>query len=124
MLRFAKVTGRAGKTTGQYKFWFNIVDDSGLQKCIDLEDNDLWKKIEEVNLVLIPRKRHNEPECLAAKQVELQKLRDFDTFVEVEDTGQSRISTTWVLWWKGTEVRARLPDGSKRKEGSGRIHPV
>ena len=57
----AKVTGRGGKATSQYKFWFNIIDDAGLQKCVDLEDKDMWSKIGEVNVVLIPRKRHSEP---------------------------------------------------------------
>jgi hypothetical protein len=45
---------------------------------------------------------------MIAKQVELNKLKEFDTYEEVEDLGQDRISTTWVLWNKGSEVRARL----------------
>ena len=34
---------------------------------------------EEVNLVLIPRHEHDDPEWTRAKEVELQKLRDFGT---------------------------------------------
>jgi hypothetical protein len=64
--------------------------------------------MEDVNIVTIPRIRHGESDCVKAKEVELNKLKEFDTFVEVEDNGQTRITTTWVLWWKGDIIRARL----------------
>ena len=63
---------------------------------------------EEVLAVMMPREMKDSPECLAAKEVELQKLKDFDTYQEVKDDGQSRITTTWVLTMKGKEVKARL----------------
>ena len=49
---------------------------------------------EEVNLVLIPKIEHSSAECIKAKQVKLQKLENFGTYMEVEDIGQFRISTT------------------------------
>ena len=64
--------------------------------------------IESVNIVLIPKREHMQQDCLAAKDTELQKLSHFDTYEIVHDTGQERISTTWVLWKKGEETRARL----------------
>ena len=48
------------------------------------------------------------PECQEAKIEELKKLKQFDTFKEVPDEGQFRISTTWVLWEKNGAIRARL----------------
>lgn len=38
----------------------------------------------------------------------VEKLRNFGTYVEVDDVGQPRISTRWILWYKGEEVQARL----------------
>ena len=46
---------------------------------------------------LVPRNKHGDEECVKAKNVELQKLQDFCTYEEVDDVGQNRISTTWVL---------------------------
>ena len=63
---------------------------------------------EEVLAVMLPKERRDSPECMAAKEAELQKLKDFDTYKVVEDTGQPRITTTWVLTLKGLEVKARL----------------
>ncbi len=63
---------------------------------------------EEVLAVILPKERRDSPECMEAKQLELQKLIDFETYEEVEDEGQDRITTTWVLTLKGHEVKARL----------------
>ena len=63
---------------------------------------------EEVLAVMLPKERRDSPECIAAKETELQKLKDFDTYQEVEDEGQNRITTTWVLTLKGHDVKARL----------------
>ena len=66
------------------------------------------KKENQVYIVTIPRSRHGDEDCVAAKEVELEKLRSFDVFEEVPFAGQQCISTRWVLWMKGQEVRARL----------------
>ena len=63
---------------------------------------------EDVLAVMLPKERRDSPECIAAKEAELQKLKDFDTYREVADEGQTRITTTWVLTLKGLEVKARL----------------
>ena len=107
----ATILGRAGKATGQYKTWFNVRrEKDGEQMSLDLGKGTLWRNLEEndVYVVTVPRERQGEAECIKAKQVELDKLKEFDTYMEVTDVGQKRISTTWVLWWKGEEVRARL----------------
>lgn len=63
---------------------------------------------EEVLAVMLPKERRNTPECLAAKETELDKLKSFETYKEVTDKGQEYITTTWVLTEKGDEIRARL----------------
>ena len=106
------IVNRARKATGRNRNWFNV-DIEGSTSSVDLGSIE-WHKVqpvhdpEEVNVVLIPRARHGEIACMTAKQIELQKLQLFKTYDEVEDIGQYRISTTWVLWKKGEEMRARL----------------
>ena len=79
------------------------------------DDKGMWQLVtdgepvtEEVHMVMIPRDQHSSAECLKAKKTELSKLADFEAFRIVDDEGQARISTTWVLWNKGEETRARL----------------
>ena len=111
----ATITSRAGKATGQYKNWFNVhVEESNIDQSVDLGTIE-WCKVDqndthsyEVNIVLIPRSKHGDKACIEAKEVELKKLQQFDTYEEVDDTGQFRKSTTWILWNKGEDVRARL----------------
>ena len=63
----------------------------------------------QVYMVTIPRGRHDDADCTLAKQTELQKLQAFNVYEEVPDhNGRQCISTRWVLWQKGKEVRARL----------------
>ena len=45
---------------------------------------------------------------MKAKEDELEKLRLFDAYREVEYTNQECISTRWVLTKKGEDIRARL----------------
>jgi hypothetical protein len=61
-----------------------------------------------VYITTIPKSQQNTTECQAAKDVELQKLRDFDVYDEAAYEHQECVSTRWVLWLKGSEVRARL----------------
>ena len=63
---------------------------------------------EEILAVLIPKEQSNTPEVMQAKFDELNKLKAFDTYEEVEDVGQERITTVWVLTEKGDQKRARL----------------
>ena len=61
-----------------------------------------------MNFALIPRSRHEDEDCVEKKKVELEKLKSSGVYQEVDDKGQERISTAWVLWNKGDEVRARI----------------
>ncbi len=72
------------------------------------EETAILMICEEILAVMIPKEKRNSPECMQAKFDELNKLIAFDTYKVVEDKGQDRITTTWVLTEKGSEVRARL----------------
>ena len=108
----ATITGR-GKCTGKYKNWFNVRREDGKEDhSVDLQAVDYEMvespEIEHAMVVNIPREEQNTPECLLAKETELKKLKDFKTYELVQDCGQEKISTTWVINNKGSEVRARL----------------
>ena len=49
------------------------------------------------NAVEIPPKDHDKPEVKMAKEKEVENLMRFDTFVEVDDEGQSTIGSRWVF---------------------------
>ena len=104
------VLGRAGKATGKCRNWYNVREENtGSKYSLDFEHIHDWKKTdEEVNAVLLPKNRHNDTDCIAAKEAELQKLKDFNAFEEVDDIGQKRISTRWIICQKGDGVKARL----------------
>ena len=97
------------KASGKYYNYFNVNCEDGVTRNIDGERVKFRKvEEEECNMVMIPRERHSDQDCKEAKQVELKKLQEFDTYEVVEDEGQHRISCRWVLWYKSDEVRARL----------------
>ena len=106
----AKILNRAGKATGIHQNWYHVRNNDGLEKSIDLDRISGWETVTQgkVSVVLIPKEKHEEEKYVAAKFVELNKLKEFDTYKEVPDEGQFKIFTTWVLWNKGDEVRARL----------------
>jgi hypothetical protein len=62
-------------------------------------------------------------EVIEAKEREMESLRDFDTFEEVDEVGQSKVGSRWVITKKEkhdgqkTEYKGRLvaKDFMKRK---------
>ena len=112
------VMSKAGKANTATKDWWNLKLDNGRELSANITQTEIRKinpeddlttwAHEEVLAVLIPKDKRNTPECMEAKQAELKKLSDFQTYTVVEDKGQSSISTTWVMTEKGEEVRARL----------------
>lgn len=106
----ATITGR-GKTTGKYKNWFNVTDTEGKEYSVDLERHEFEKvtdNSDEVFLTLVSRQEQDSPQCLRAKEEELKKLKEFNTYEEVNNTGQDFITSSWVLTHKEKEIRARL----------------
>ena len=113
------IMNRAGKASCKASnTWYNIELDSGEKFAADMATQEYRKINEDAEIimmvsheilaVLVPRDRHNSDECIQAKFNELEKLKEFNTYTEVKDEGQERITTTWVMTEKGTETRARL----------------
>ena len=93
------VLGRAGKASGKYKTWYNIRNENGEERSIDLERHE-WEKMHEteINITEIANKQKSESEeIVSAKVNELEKLVQFDTYEEVNDNGQKVLSTRWVI---------------------------
>ena len=94
--------------------YFNLEDMASKPERANLETNR-WERVsrpgtihsEQIMMNLIPREEHGEPEVVKAKQVELEKLADWQTYELVKDEGQFRISTTWVIWLKRDEDKER-----------------
>ena len=102
---------RAGKVKTATRYWYNVQVISGACKSLNLEAVSDWRQTtseEEVNVIMIPKDKQNNQECIKAKADELQKLLDFDVYMEVDDKGQDCISTTWVVTKNGEQVKARL----------------
>ena len=97
----ATVLGRAGKATGKYKFFLNVLDDGDeIGKCVDWRDVDDWKPLNQDVLVC------SSDDILTAKLRELENWEKNDVYSAVPDEGQHCISCRWVITEKGN------PDGS------------
>ena len=51
----------------------------------------------DIILLEVPSKRYHESEVKEAMMKELQQFKDYDVYETVQDTGQPRISTRWVV---------------------------
>ena len=105
-----RIMSRAGKSTGQYKFSYNIEKNDGSIECVDLlMDVSRWRRIGDNEEVLIARATD---EVFQAKMRELQVWKDNDVYEEVSDRGQNTVFVRWVITEKvksGTPIsKARL----------------
>ncbi|VDI09013.1 Hypothetical predicted protein [Mytilus galloprovincialis] len=106
----ASVLGRAGKATGGNKTWYNVKDHvSQEQKSVDLGSLE-WNILEDqINDTAVHTTEEvDQTDRDIAKQLELEKLKQFNTYEEVEDGDQKTISTRWVITNKNGDTRARL----------------
>merc|ERR1712002_481627 len=51
----------------------------------------------EIFTVEVPVKEHNKPEMIEAKNKEIENLKTYETFEEVEDIGQTTIGSRWIV---------------------------
>ena len=125
----AEVLGRGGKASSKLNYdYFNLRKEDEQQSGVHLDKTE-WRfnnaarnqlggvqeeeeDVEEANIALIPVKEHGRQECVEAKQKELQAFEDFGVYTEVEDQGQERLSSRWILTDKSTpqevKIKARL----------------
>ena len=67
-----------------------------------------------VYVVEVPTKEHNRSDVIQAKQKEIDNLKCFETFSEVENIGQTTIDSRWVITQKEdhdgqkTKIKARI----------------
>jgi transposase InsO family protein/G:T-mismatch repair DNA endonuclease (very short patch repair protein) len=144
----ASVVSRGGKQTGKYKEWINIKEpDSMTIVGLDLSNVYDWKlasetpieieiskdiESEEVRseeetalVVMVPRSEHDHPDVIKAKKKELSLWRDMGVYEEVDDCGQNRLSTNWVVSRKMVEgkmgCKARLVCRGYEEENTARV---
>ena len=71
------------------------------------ESGGEWQKnVNEANVVMIPAERHLNPDVVESKIAELENWKKNEVVDVVEDKGQRRISTRWVITEK------EFPDGN------------
>ena len=119
----AKIISNDGKSTGKNKNYMNILNENSnemtvihLDKCeyeiisddqIRVQGNSHLSHSEnndeEVNITHVPVGDHWRPDVVQAKQNEIENWKKFDVFTEVQDSGQKRISTRWVITEKINE---------------------
>ena len=107
----ATVLGRAGKAIGKNKHRYNIQEEiSKEKKRVNLDQVHVqWELItDEANINLVQKQNSVSNDATAAKLAELQKLRHFNTYKEVNDCGQNTLSTRWVITNKDEQTKARL----------------
>ena len=102
-----QLTSRAGKVGSKYDSWWNIKNlKTGHESHEDLSSKLFIERIESQNkadekdvvyVVQIPRYRHHESICKEAKERELSSWDEFEVYQVVEDEGQARLGTNWVL---------------------------
>jgi hypothetical protein len=64
------------------------------------ENSKCFNEAETIFVVEVPVKYHKHPDIIKAKETEIQNLKDFDTFEEVEDIGQLKVRSRWVITGK------------------------
>ena len=121
--------GRGGRASSKlHSDYFNLRREDEQQSGVHLDKTE-WRfdnaaknqlggvqeeeeEVEEANIALIPAKDHSRQECVEAKQKDLKAFEDFEVYTEVEDKGQERLSSRWILTDKSTpqevKVKARL----------------
>ena len=81
-------------------------DVSKEKKSINL-DNVQWELItDDVNINRILKQDNGDSEVTSAKVTDLKKLQQFNTYKEVKDCGQHKLSTRWVITKKEGQTKA------------------
>ena len=128
-----RVISRAGKVGSKYDKWWNVkntqtghiqpLDFDRLKEIQIVTSEENVSKEQNVYVVNIPRYRHHEEACKLAKEEEFKSWEKYEAYEEVEDEGQRRLGTNWVLTEKevnGTRVvKARLTVRGDQEETTG-----
>ena len=130
-----RVLSRAGKKGRTYDKWWNIQNTvtghiepqdfgnmHGFEKVLPGETTETIES-KTVYITSIPRYRHQEEGCKAAKEKELDLWDRYQVYEEVKDEGQTKLGTNWILTDKvvngvGT-IKGRLTVRGDQEETSG-----
>ena len=114
----AVVRSNAGRKSGVNEHWYNIILSNGEQISFDASKIEFHKTThesvlatwvhDEIFATMVSPEERNSNEALEAQLAELEKLKEFGVYQEVQDVGQETVSTVWVLTKKENEIRARL----------------
>ena len=111
----ATVLGRGGKATGKNRYYFNVQNEiDGSKVGVDLQHTE-YEKIHEKETLSEYDDEDETANCsiamtskiTQAKEKELDNWKAFEVYTEIEDRGQSTLSTRWVITEK------ILPEGTK-----------
>ena len=97
-----KVISRAGKSSANNWHYLNIQEEEQSRgKCCSFRDvswrpTDNHEDVACIDEIFFTSSDDNGNQFKVAKQEEIQKWKDFDTFTEVPNQGQHTISTRWV----------------------------
>ena len=104
------ILSRAGKATGKYKSWYNVRNENNEERSVDLSRLE-WVKIPETEINITQtvsvNKSSRSKSIENAKDIELEKLIQFQTYEEVANKGQKTLSTRWVITEKNGQTKAR-----------------
>ena len=79
---------------------------------MDVEKNECIDWEETMYVVEVPRKEHGQPEVVEAKKTEIENISDYEVYEEVEDVGQERILSRWVIMektvWDGQKTKYKV----------------
>ena len=96
-----------GKPGGRNKSWVNVLDEeSQTLSGIDWSQVDEWEELPAEEVLVSDG--FNPDELWEAKLKEMNKWKDYEAYIEVDDTGQKAISTRWVNTIKDGEIKSRL----------------
>ena len=74
---------------------------------MSIERNEYFGDEVAVMVVKIPRKEHNKPEVIEAKEKEMNNIEKYGTFEEVPDRGERKITRRWVVTRKTKQDRQK-----------------
>ena len=122
-----EIIRRTGKATGKFRDFWEVKNlETSIVKEFDMKNQiESWKKLEtnefdeyesavadsSIGIVFVVEKdveeRRNKDITLA-KNVEYERWLEENVFDEIDDIGQERLSTTWVITDKSKEDKIRI----------------
>ena len=87
------------------------IDGEDEAQVIDFTDKEVQRLlcIEEDNLTFnVGMSKESNTKIREAKELEIKKFGEFEVYKEVKDTGQSVVSSRWIITEKDSKVKARL----------------